>query len=102
MERSVIMVSFDIPAETKPERRDYRVFHKYLKQSGFLMLQQSLYVKMITASSNKSEYHRLRKYAPVKGNVLVWSFSLNAFQKMTVVAGNNFDFHTLFDEILCF
>ena len=37
---------FDLPVETAAQRRDYRQFVKYLKQIGFIMFQESIYVKL--------------------------------------------------------
>lgn len=101
-EQNVMIVSFDVPVETKHDRREYRVFHKYLKQSGYVLLHQSLYIKMIRSSSFQHEYRELRMNAPNKGNVLALPLTLNAFRKMTAIAGENFDFESFSEEILCF
>ena len=102
LNKSVILVSFDVPVETKLERREYRVFHKHLKQSGYILLQQSLYIKMICAASYDSEYRALKKNAPASGTVLALPLTLNSFQKMVTVVGDKFDFASFSDEILCF
>ena len=37
---------FDLPVDTEQQRRNYRVFRKYLIESGFVMMQQSIYTRM--------------------------------------------------------
>ena len=45
-----IMVLFDLPVLTERQRRDYREFRKYLIKSGFFMLQESVYCKLVQNS----------------------------------------------------
>ena len=44
------MVLFDLPVLTERQRRDYREFRKYLIKSGFFMLQESVYCKLVQNS----------------------------------------------------
>ena len=44
---------FDLPVDTEQQRRNYRVFRKYLIESGFVMMQQSIYTKIA-----KNSYQR--------------------------------------------
>ena len=43
-----ILVMFDLPTETSEERRDYRKFRKNLIKNGFIMMQESVYVKPVS------------------------------------------------------
>ena len=45
-----MMVLFDLPVLTEKQRRDYREFRKYLIKSGFFMLQESVYCKLVQNS----------------------------------------------------
>ena len=49
-----ILVMFDLPTLTSEDRKEYRNFRKYLIISGFLMLQESVYSKLVlnTTSAN--------------------------------------------------
>ena len=49
-----ILVIFDLPTLTSEDRKEYRNFRKYLIVSGFLMLQESVYSKLVlnTTSAN--------------------------------------------------
>ena len=42
-----MIVFFDLPVLTSKQRRDYREFRKFLLKSGFLMLQESVYCKLV-------------------------------------------------------
>ena len=42
-----MIVFFDLPTETALDRRNYRRFRKLLTQNGFLMLQESVYCKLL-------------------------------------------------------
>ena len=35
-----VLVFFDLPVLTEANRRDYRIFRKYLIKSGFMMIQE--------------------------------------------------------------
>lgn len=41
-----VMVLFDLPVLSDSERREYTRFRKFLIKSGFLMMQESVYVKL--------------------------------------------------------
>ena len=41
-----VLVMFDLPTETAENRRNYTKFRKYLIKSGFMMMQQSVYVRL--------------------------------------------------------
>lgn len=41
-----IMVLFDLPVETPLQRHNYGKFRRYLIKNGFMMMQESVYVKL--------------------------------------------------------
>ena len=50
-----VLVFFDLPTETLENKREYRKFHKLLIKNGFLMMQESVYSRMlITPSAGRS------------------------------------------------
>ena len=57
-----VMVFFDLPTETKKERKLYAEFRKKLISDGFTMFQFSIYVRHC-ASSENAEVHATRKRA---------------------------------------
>lgn len=54
-----LLVLFDLPTETKKDKREYNKFRKGLIQDGFTMFQFSIYVRHC-ASMENAEVHRKR------------------------------------------
>lgn len=42
-----IIVMFDLPVVTSAERQEYTKFRKFLLKSGFIMMQESVYTKIV-------------------------------------------------------
>lgn len=54
--RSILM--FDLPVVTATQRKNYRKFVKFLKKTGFIMFQESIYIKL---SINEASVTSLKK-----------------------------------------
>jgi CRISPR-associated protein Cas2 len=69
-----IFVFFDLPTNTKRQRRRATQFRKGLLQDGFSMMQYSVYVRHC-ASKQSSDVHtqRVRKMVPPEGHVSLLS-----------------------------
>jgi len=65
-----VLVLFDLPTDTKEERREATRFRNNLLDSGFLMLQYSVYAKCaVTLEKKAALINNLRIIAPTTGNV---------------------------------
>lgn len=42
-----LLLFFDLPTETSKNRLDYTRFHKFLIKNGFIMMQKSVYSKLV-------------------------------------------------------
>ena len=42
-----VLVLFDLPVETAADRRAYTQFRKFLIRNGFIMMQESVYSKIV-------------------------------------------------------
>lgn len=83
-----IMVFFDLPVITNENKRNYRNFRKCLIKNGFVMLQESVYCKMITSPSvEKSVNLLLKKNKPPEGLVQSLMITENQFVKMNYITG---------------
>lgn len=83
-----VMVFFDLPTLTMEDRRNYRQFRKCLIKGGFIMMQESVYCKMITSPSvEKSVNNMLAKNKPPQGIVQSLIVTENQFSKMKYVTG---------------
>lgn len=65
-----VLIFFDLPTETKKERRDAAKFRKRLLEDGFTMFQFSIYVRHCPSREN-AEVHKKRVKAslPPSGEV---------------------------------
>lgn len=65
-----ILVFFDIPTETKKDKKEYMLFRKRLQHDGFTMFQFSIYVRHC-ASVENAEVHikRVKSFLPEYGKV---------------------------------
>ena len=57
-----MIIFFDLPMTNANERKIYTTFRKRLTQEGFVMMQQSVYTKLVLNSTNeKSTHDRIKK-----------------------------------------
>ena len=65
-----ILVFFDLPTETKTERKAYSSFRKKLISDGFAMFQFSIYLRHCSSAENMDVHiKRVKKSLPEKGHV---------------------------------
>lgn len=84
-----LFVFFDLPIETAQQRKEYNLFHKYLIKEGYLMMQKSVYVKLVTNDGAAgAAVMRLRKHRPPEGLVQVLKVTEKQFATMEYVTGN--------------
>lgn len=63
-----LLITFDLPTQTKEERHRYSVYRKDLLSNGFSMLQFSVYIKcMPTMKSAKAMADKLGPLTPEGG-----------------------------------
>lgn len=85
-----MMVFFDLPVETTEDRRNYRVFRKALIKNGFIMLQESVYCKLLsTPSVEASVKNLIQKNKPPKGIVQTLTVTEKQFAKMEYIVGES-------------
>lgn len=85
-----MMVFFDLPTLTLEDQRNYRKFRKTLIKNGFVMLQESVYCRMMTSPSMESSIKNLiHSNKPPKGLVQMLMITEKQFVKMEYVVGEN-------------
>ena len=84
-----VFVLFDLPVETAVQRKEYRLFRKYLVKEGFLMLQESVYAKLVVndAQANAAVV-RLRQHRPPAGLVQALKVTEKQFAGMEFITGS--------------
>ena len=65
-----LLVLFDLPTDTKKDKKAYTLFRKNLIKDGFTMFQFSIYIRHC-ASMENAEVHkkRVKSFLPEFGNV---------------------------------
>ena len=83
-----VMVLFDLPTETKKDRRAAQQFRKILQSNGFMMFQFSIYVRFCQSREN-AEVHtkRVKNILPEKGKVGIFSITDKQFGNMEIFHG---------------
>src|ERR1035437_10253625 len=67
-----LFVYFDLPTDTKKQRKNYANFRKGLKQDGFTMMQFSVYIRHCPSAENADVHQkRVEPILPPEGNVSI-------------------------------
>jgi CRISPR-associated protein Cas2 len=83
-----VMVLFDLPTETKKERRDASKFRKSLLNDGFIMFQFSIYIRFCQSQENADVHTKRVKYhLPDKGQVGIFAITDKQFGRMEIFHG---------------
>lgn len=83
-----VLVFFDLPMETKEERRAYTKFRKFLLRNGFLMLQESVYCKLaLNTTAVNTIVEQVHKNSPAEGLVQLLTVTEKQYAKMDLIVG---------------
>ena len=85
-----LLVFFDLPTETKKERKDAADFRKHLLGDGFNMFQFSIYMRHCPSREN-AEVHtrRVKNNLPDKGHVGILCITDKQFSEIELFFGKN-------------
>ena len=85
-----ILVFFDLPTETKQERKIYAKFRKDILKDGFQMFQFSIYMRHCSSREN-ADVHiaRVKKILPDKGHVGIMCITDKQFSMMEIFNGHS-------------
>ena len=85
-----ILVLFDLPVLTVEQRREYAKFRKFLIKSGFMMMQESVYCKLVlNAVAAETVKLNVRDNAPNDGLVQMFAITEKQYAKMEFVVGES-------------
>ncbi|MCX7985387.1 MAG: CRISPR-associated endonuclease Cas2 [Bacteroidales bacterium] len=91
-----VMVFFDLPTETKKERKTAALFRKNLQKDGFSMFQYSIYVRHCASRENADVHvRRVKSFLPDTGFVVIFTItdkqfaSMELFNKSKPIRGPN-------------
>lgn len=75
-----MMVMFDLPTETKQERRAATQFRNFLQDMGFSMAQYSVYIRFTGTRENSQKYvSAIKRNNPGTGDVNILFFTDTQF-----------------------
>lgn len=83
-----ILVMFDLPTITKKNRRDAAKFRNDLINSGFVMMQWSIYYRLVNGSDMAKKYEqRVNDFLPPSGQVRLLVLTEKQFSSMHIILG---------------
>ena len=80
-----VLVFFDLPTETKKERKAYTDFRTKILKDGFTMFQFSIYLRHCSSREN-AEVHikRIKSFLPAKGHIGIMTITDKQFGMMEI------------------
>ena len=83
-----VLVLFDLPTETKKDRKRYADFRKKVLADGFQMFQFSMYIRHCSSKEN-AEVHqkRIKSILPPQGHVGILTITDKQFGMMEIFRG---------------
>ncbi len=83
-----ILVFFDLPTETKKERKIAARFRKEIMGDGFTMFQFSIYIRHCSSRENMDVHiKRIKRILPEKGHVGMLTVTDKQFSSMEIFYG---------------
>lgn len=83
-----MLIFFDLPTETAANRREYRKFRNMLIKNGFIMMQESVYCRMVlNGSVMRSVAEIVKRNKPSEGIVQFLTVTEKQFASMTYITG---------------
>ena len=85
-----ILLFFDLPTVTSNDLKQYRKFRKYLISNGFVMMQESIYVRLLlNLSMAKYICDNLVKNKPTNGLVQVLIITEAQYNRIIFLVGES-------------
>ena len=83
-----VLVFFDLPTDTASGKREYRKFRKMLIKTGFVMMQESVYCKLVQNSTMADAYiNNIKQNRPPAGLVQLLKVTEKQYAKMEYIVG---------------
>lgn len=84
-----VLVMFDLPTYTANDSREYRRFRKFLIKTGFIMMQESVYSKLVlNANAAEAVIQNIRRNKPSAGLIQLLTVTEKQFSNIELVVGN--------------
>ena len=84
------MVFFDLPNVYSKDKRNYQLFRKFLVRQGFIMMQESVYSKIVLNNQQSNLLiEKIKKQAPKRGLIQVLTITEKQYSQMKYIIGKN-------------
>lgn len=84
------IIFFDLPNVYTSDKRNYTKFRRFLINEGFIMMQESVYSKLMMNSQQiQLLIQRIRRNAPKKGIIQVLNVTENQYAQIEYIIGSN-------------
>jgi|SRR5699024_3452074 len=85
-----LIVMFDLPTETSRDKKNYRKFRRFLIKNGYVMMQYSIYSKIVlNPTALNHQKIKLKQNAPEKGFVELLVVTENQYANIEVLVGHS-------------
>lgn len=83
-----LLVLYDLPILSRPEKKAYARFHKFLLRNGYDMIQFSIYARLCNGQDTLDKHlARLRANLPGEGSVRCMQVTEKQFTGIRVLVG---------------
>lgn len=83
-----VIVFFDLPTITVEDKKEYLKFRKFLLREGFIMMQESVYTKLVLNGSTANLVrNKVRKNKPKAGLVEMLTITEKQYSSIEYISG---------------
>lgn len=83
-----ILLMFDLPTTSSKEIRDYSHFRKELIRDGYIMMQESVYTKLVLSQSSATlALEKLKRNRPPQGLIQALLVTEKQYESMEYILG---------------
>lgn len=84
-----VLVFFDLPTESRKDRKNYATFRKKILNDGFAMFQFSMYIRHCSSKENADVHiKRVKSILPPMGNIGIMCITDKQFGMMEIFKGH--------------
>ncbi len=83
-----MIVFFDLPTITVKNKKDYVKFRRFLLKDGYVMLQWSVYCRIIAGKdAEKAHFNRIKNNLPPEGSVRCLTVTEKQYASIEILVG---------------
>lgn len=83
-----LIVFFDLPVKTKTQKRNYTRFRKFLLRDGYVMVQYSVYARIINGNDTAEKHiKRINHNLPPEGSIRMLQVTEKQYTQIKILVG---------------